>query len=102
MQVEDVKNIERQVREIRTDLDIKNEKRNRATISELHVPRTRDWSTIKIVEDPGSKWKLPRSKYRRQALDFSLLDHLGVLGAKPDNDQNGNARRTLSFGEQEN
>ena len=96
MQTEDITNMSRRVREMSVELDIKNEKRNRATISELHVPRTMEWSSIKIVDDPSSKWKNPRSKYRRQALDYSLLDHVGVLGPKSGPDHN---TRRVSVGE---
>ena len=74
MQTEDIENLSGRVAELTAELDIKKEMRNRASIGELTVVKKTPWrSTIKIVDDPQSPWKQPRHKFRRQALDYTIL-----------------------------
>ena len=74
MQTEDIENLSGRVSELTAELDIKKEMRNRASIGELTVVKKTPWrSTIKIVDDPQSPWKQPRHKFRRQALDYTIL-----------------------------
>ena len=74
MQTEDIENLSGRVAELTAELDIKKEMRNRASIGELSVVKKTPWrSTIKIVDDPQSPWKQPRHKFRRQALDYTIL-----------------------------
>jgi len=82
-QTEDIESISRQVKEIDLELDIKKEMRNRVTIGELTTTKTKPWrSFIKVVDDHTSNWKKPKPKFNRKALDFTMLENVGVLGVK--------------------
>ena len=119
MQTEDIENLSSRVAELTAELNIKKEMRNRVSIGELTVVKRKPWrSTIKIVDDPQSPWKMPRQKFRRQALDYTILgkififdpfdqshhpDHIGILGANSDGTREVDARtarrsRVLSVG----
>ena len=74
LQVDDIDNLGKQVKEISVELDIKKEMRNRVTLGELTIIKRKPWrNIIKIVDNPLSEWKKPQFKYRRQALDLTLL-----------------------------
>ena len=74
MQTEDIENLSGRVAELTAELNIKKEMRNRVSIGEVSVVKRKPWrSTIKIVDDPQSPWKMPRQKFRRQAIDYTIL-----------------------------
>ena len=74
MQMDDLELVGKQVKEISVELDIKKEMRNRVTLGELTIIKRKPWrNIIKIVDNPLSDWKKPQLKYRRQALDFTIL-----------------------------
>ena len=121
MQTDDIENLSGRVAELTAELDIKKEMKNRVSIGELSVVKRKPWrSTIKIVDDPQSPWKMPRQKFRRQALDYTILgiiqlymldllmnfvapDHIGVIGANSDGSKEVDTRtarrsRVLSVG----
>ena len=75
--MDDIDLLLKQSKEISVELDIKKEMRNRVTLGELTIIKRRPWrNIIKIVDDPLSEWKKPQFKYRRQALDFTMLGWL--------------------------
>ena len=77
LQMDDVKSLGKQVKEISVELDIKKELRNRVTVGELTNIKKKPWrNIIKIVDNPLSQWKKPQYKYRRQALDFRMLGNM--------------------------
>merc|ERR1712062_897155 len=41
----------------------------------------------------GSDWKKPQLKYGRQAVDYTLLDHVGVIGLRKEEADNNNHQR---------
>ena len=121
MQTDDIENLSGRVAELTEELDIKKEMKNRVSIGELSVVKRKPWrSTIKIVDDTQSPWKMPRQKFRRQALDYTILgiiqlymldllmnfvapDHIGVIGANSDGSKEVDTRtarrsRVLSVG----
>ena len=78
LQVDDIENLGKQVKEISVTLDIKKEKRNRVSLGELTVMKRRPLrSVIKVVDNPHSDWKKPRARYRRQGLDYTVLGERG-------------------------
>ena len=77
LQSDDIQSLGKQVKEISVELDIKKEMRNRVTLGELTIIKRKPWrNIIKIVDNPLSQWKKPQYKYRRQALDFTMLGEL--------------------------
>ena len=105
MQIEDVDNIARQLKEISLQVEMKKERKNRLGMGELSsLKKKPNWSVIKSVDDPNSHWKKPAARYRRQALDFKILDHVGITGvdcSKGTDDQNRRTSRSLSIGSQQ-
>lgn len=78
---EDCAALGRQLRETELQAEMKVELKNRLGLAELTRPRLPpQQSSIKIVDDPTSRWKTPPAKYRRQELDLTVLDHLGLTG----------------------
>ena len=74
LQSDDIENVGKQVKEISVELDIKKEMKNRVTLGELTVIKRKPWrNIIKVVDNPNSDWKKPRGRYRREALDFTIL-----------------------------
>ena len=78
--MEDIERLGKQVKEISVELDIKKEMRNRVTLGELTIIKRKPWrNIIKIVDNPLSQWKKPQYKYRRQAVDFTMLGELQMF-----------------------
>merc|ERR1711892_227001 len=74
-------------------------------MGELSTPKRKpSRSTIKVVDDPHSHWKIPPPRYRRQELDYKILDHVGITGIdcnKDTDDQRQRTSRALSIGSQQ-
>ena len=103
MQVEDIERLGRHVKEISLQTEMKKEMKDRLTMGELSTPKKQpSWSTIRVVDDPHSHWKTPPPKFRRQELDFTILDHVGIVGLKSGSnlapeDQQKRTSRALSI-----
>lgn len=96
LQMDDIDLLLKQAKEISVELDIKKEMRNRVTLGELTIIKRKPWrNIIKIVDHPLSDWKKPQLKYRRQALDFTLLDHVGVIGLRKEEADNNYRRGSI-------
>lgn len=107
MQIEDVDHLGRQVKEIALQTEMKKEMKNRLTMGDLSTPKkVPSRSTIKVVDDPHSHWKIPPPRFRRQELDYKILDHVGITGIMTDSnkstdDQRQRTSRALSIGSQQ-